>query len=220
MTFILSAVRQWTNSTFKKPQPLNPLLCDKCQCWNDVGLLCSALTDDEHESRWYDTFDISLHTRPNPKCLICDAVFAAANARLTWERDQGRDYSEPFAASHSGPVFVDDHYSCGYRVPNSRSNEFQLRLIIYVEIKHKGLGVSMLDVAPRFCLRFSKTMPTKLLSVDPWESPFFDIGLLKGWIHTCEGIHSDPPLITAHGDAGMSFNDRLRHRCHLEHHFA
>lgn len=201
---LLSAVKRSASSNSKKkPSPFNPLLCNKCQCWNDVGLLCSALMPEDGSSYWHVRFDIPLHTPPDPKCLICDAVFAAANARLAWERDQGRVYPEAIAASHRGPVFVDDHYSCGYRVDYSQSSEFRLWLIIYIEIRREGWGPSMLDIAPRFCLRHSKAVPTQLISVEPWESPFFNIGLLKNWIHTCERNHTDPPLMPIRNGAGM-----------------
>lgn len=194
-----------TDSRGFRSVPFNPLLCDKCQCWNDVEYLCS-------EPGRVSAVKIPLHVRSHPKCLICDAVFAAANARLTWERaQQGRFHAGNFSACSYGSYFLDNNKSASNRINDWRSDGFRLRLVIRFQIAEEPtIFQTLLDMIPRFCLQYTPTSPTQLLSVGPWESPFFDIGLLKSWIHTCESIHTDLPLAPTHDGSSMSLSNEAR----------
>lgn len=197
--------------------PFNPLLCDKCQYWNDVEYLCSGPGNFISSGPGnFGIVKIPLHAGLHPKCLICDAVYTAANARLTWERAQGRVDAGDFDAYSSGPYFLDNNKSAANRMNHWRSDGSRLRVVMEILIEQPltSSGPTSLPsswgIMLRFCVRYTPTSPTRLLSVGPWESPFFDIGLLRSWIHTCESIHTDLTLAPTHNGSSMSVSNEAR----------
>lgn len=172
-----------------------------------------------------------------PDCAICAAVYTAAKTRLEWERSEGRTYADSLIARNLGPLFLDNRFTPGDRVDRSRSGESRLLVAIHIMIYQlagpslaqvpstpnsschedqvfKDIGYRKVhELAPRFCLRHTKDVPTHLSGVDPWETPFFDVGLLKSWISSCEGIHSvetspatdDNDARKSHWDGAINF---------------
>lgn len=166
----------------------SPRLCEKCQVWNNVALLSSY----HQNHKFTDYFSLpALEESYVPKCLICDAVSAAVRTRLTCEREAGRVVPAPVRVFNLGPSFLDYKHTLEHRIDYSQPSESKMRMLIRINV------ADCLFLAPRFCLRHTRTVPPQLFSVDPWESTFFDINLLRTWIRTCEEIHMEKPLSSA-----------------------
>lgn len=189
-------------------------LCEKCHTWNDVVFISSK----SQSQVYYESHavDIALDAAC-PDCAICGAVYTAAKARLDWEQNEGRTYANSLIARNLGPIFMDKENTSGNRVGDWRPGESRLSVSIYVGIyeltesslapEHgtanissrgfkpcKDIGYQEVHrLVPRFQLRHTKDVPTRLLGVDPWESPFFDVDLLKSWICACESTHFVDP---------------------------
>lgn len=192
------------------PQPYSTL-CEKCHTWNDVAFLSFK----SYVEDYYEAHAVEIHMHGAcPTCEICAAVYTAAKTRLELERNEGRIYANALLARNLGPLFLDNQFTPGDRVDHSLTGESRLLVVIQISIYElaesslaqvpstvnnscheykvcKDIGYRKVhELAPRFCLRHTKDVPTRLLGVDPWETPFFDVGLLKSWISSCEEIHS------------------------------
>lgn len=212
------------------------LLCEKCHTWNDVAFLSSKSQSKDYYGP--HAVDIPLDAE-YPDCAICGAVYTAAKTRIKWEQSEGRTYANSLIARNLGPVFKDNKFTLKERVDDSRPGESRLLVAIYVKIYEltesplvpEARTASDSDyepnadqkieyrrvhrLAPRFCLRHTKDVPTRLSGVDPWEAPFFDVGLLKSWISACESIHSADPSSQLVDNDTCKFDGRSLSFCRL-----
>lgn len=181
-----------THGSINSTRGSGPLLCERCHIWNDVSLISSwRQLDEVYEEH---AVDIALDaTTDTPDCLICKAVYTAATTRLNWERSEGRNLGVGglLVARNFGPVFLDNEFSREPRVDYSwRLPETRMRMIIYIKIYTLNEQNLVLELAPRFCLRHTKSSSTRLVGIEPWETPFFDISLIKSWIRKCDSFHT------------------------------
>lgn len=175
----------------------NPLLCETCQPWNDADVVFSKTTQFATGS-----VDTPLQKESSrPKCLMCNAVFMAAKATLGWYRKKGTRFAKDMAARGLGPFSSSDPKNRKYTVDYSQSAESRfptlMQIHIYTpdlsqlseeaEVDYPRPGRTMtLEVYARYCLRYSKTVPRRLLGVETFASPYFDIDLLKSWVRACD----------------------------------
>lgn len=203
-------------------------LCEKCQPWNDVEFLSSEPRF--HLLDHYDVHivDIPLHSAC-PDCAICRAVYVAAKTRLEWEQSEGRIHANSLVARNLGPLVMGNKSTLEDRIDDSRLGESRLLVTVYIIVyelaesshtQEPGTGNSSFckpnvygnipylkydKLAPRFCLRHTKKVPTHLSGVEPWETPFFNVDLLKNWVSSSERVHSvQPSPTTADNDTRES----------------
>lgn len=221
------AARITKDLTDSPPRP-NLSLCENCHIWNDVEFLSSESQYQINDRYEAHTVDIPLCSTC-PDCAICQAVYVAAKTRLEWEQNEGQIHANPLVARNIGPLVMGNKSTLEDRSDNSRLGESRLWVAIYIIIyelaepsltREPGTGSSLYyksevyekvgyrklhKLAPRFCLRHTKNIPTHLSAVEPWETPFFDVDLLKSWVSSCERIHSEHPSpTTADHDARES----------------
>lgn len=195
----------------RPPTQPESTLCEKCHTWDDVVFISSR----SQSQVYYESHAIviPLHAAC-PECAICGAVYTAAKTRLNWEQNEGRIYTNPMVARNLGPIFMDSENTPVNRVDDLGHGESRLLVAIYIgiyELAELSLAaqqatandsshafkpckdISYQEVhrlAPRFQFRHTQDVPTRLSGVEPWESPFFDVDLLKSWISACESTHS------------------------------
>lgn len=195
----------------RPPTQPDSILCEKCHTWNDVVLISSK----SQSQVYYEShaIDIPLDAAC-PECAICGAVYTAAKTRLNWEQNEGRFYTKPLIVRNLGPTFMDSENTPGSRVDDWGYGESRMLVAIYIGIYElvesplaaqpataygsshaykpcKDIGYQEVHrLAPRFQLRHTKDIPIRLSDMEPWESPFFDVDLLKSWISACETTHS------------------------------
>lgn len=221
------AARVIQDLTNSPPRP-NLSLCENCHIWNDVEFLSSESQYQINNRYEADAVDIPLCSAC-PDCAICRAVYVAAKTRLDWEQNEGQIHANSLVARNLGPLVMGIKSTLEDRIDNSRLGESRLWVAIYIIIyelaepsltREPGTGNSssykskvygnigyrkLHKLAPRFCLRHTKNIPTHLSAVEPWESPFFDVDLLKSWVSSCERGHSEHPSpTTADHDARES----------------
>lgn len=199
------------------PAPFNPLLCKDCQYWNDIALISSP--DSYFEELLWESRNPNLPLCAGakiPECLICNAVFVAAKTYINQDNVPdlvvARD-GKPKIACNQGPAFGDDEYDRGHRVDYSRSAESRLRVFISIGIFKSENGEVNWDrhetnIIPRLCLRYTKTVHTRLVGVEPWEDTFFDVGVLKSWIRTYGNTCPDQPHTQTNDGTSKSFRNR------------
>ncbi|KAM0420898.1 hypothetical protein ACHAPT_011287 [Fusarium lateritium] len=174
----------------------NPLLCDKCQIWDNV---------DSYAEWWdydYEAFVLLQDVPDSIQCIICKAAMAAVAARTS---QMSIPSTSRVLFRNDGPYFLD--YDTGdpsnaisHRIDTSDPAESVVRLLMGLVIKLEsmiptaptkaGAEDAELRVTPQFCLRYQNSgTHTSLKSVEPWEVPFFDVSLLKQWVRGCTKLH-------------------------------
>lgn len=203
-------------------------LCEKCQPWNDVEFLSSVSQVRIFAQYERRAVDIPLYSGC-PGCAICREVYVAARTRLDWEQSEGRIHANSLVARNLGPLVMGNKPTFEDRIDNSRLGESRLLVAIYIIIYeltessttqepgtesrwsyksevYRNVGYHKLHrLAPRFCLKHTKNIPKRLSGVESWESPFFNVDLLKSWVSSCERVHSvHPSPTTADNDTRES----------------
>lgn len=180
----------------------NQQLCERCRPWDDLVSISSGNNPLKLGNPIGGSVDSSLHVLlTNTHCLICQALASTITARLAHEQR-----AEPQLNTHDvlvrnyGPYFLHS----GYRDPSPADSESgswmidwsdptctRLRVIIKLDVFcSTESSMPVYYMTPQFCLRHSRSKPTTLVAVDPWEIPYFDTTLLRTWIDTCDGIHA------------------------------
>jgi len=180
--------------------PPNPRLCDLCQAWDEL----SAVIFEPNKA--HRLLDISR----NDHCLICRNVSLALSSRPNeldiespgWQRSPqacvvvsgpyyfGPAYSSSTSASIS-PHFADRDEENQERVTNVL---IQLR-ISFTDIENPETLVARLGlsggVTPQFSMRYrlDEGRGMRLVDMQPWQSTFADVGIMRKWIRGCEQIH-------------------------------
>jgi hypothetical protein len=166
------------------PKSANPLLCERCQAWDDV-LNFEPLKGDNLRL---------VELSSNKDCLICSAIAAAVDARRE-ESDSMRTWpASRIVVRNDGPYFLDaGHFDPDnpYRIDLSDPNQAAIRLLMKLAISFLdeakstdsiestaesdnfeptnevyytyGIGsiddskqvASSFDMTPQFCLRYS-----------------------------------------------------------------
>lgn len=204
-----------TEDLIESPQRPDLSLCEKCHTWNDVEFLSSESQFKINYRYKVHVVDIPLHSAC-PDCAICRAVYVAAKTRLEWQQSEGRIHPNSLVARNLGPLVMSNKSNVEDRIDNARISESRLLVAIYIIIYelaessltqehtdnhssyksevHRNIAYRKLHkLAPRFCLKHTKDIPTHLSGVEPWESPFFNVDLLKSWVCSYERVHSVHP---------------------------
>jgi hypothetical protein len=187
----------------------NPLLCQECQIWNDTSRLIRHFhrkSTGPHLKGRIDNRSNVLETA-GISCLVCNAAFAAARARLASSREPNAPCTgtDEVYIVIGGPILLEDSHSVGRSLDNSQPGQSILRIAIQVRIcLPQSDYPNLLWMKPRFCLRYTTSSPVRLVSLEPWDHPFFDIGLLRQWIHTCEDIHEEQAIAPVKGTSKSS----------------
>ncbi|KAJ3531622.1 hypothetical protein NM208_g8796 [Fusarium decemcellulare] len=174
----------------------NSNLCEKCQVWNNI----EAYKDWwEYNSDSFVTLDEILG---NAQCMICEAAATAVNARL---QKAEIPVTRRIRVRNDGPFFLD--YDTGdlkdasrHRIDSSDPKESVVRLLMKLEVivdpdyptvpTKDELERTNFSMTPQYCLRYSTSnINPHLKSVEPWEIPLFDPGLVKKWILGCTKLH-------------------------------
>lgn len=214
-TITAMAARITEDITESPPRP-DLSLCEKCHTWNDVEFLSSEPQYRINYRYEAQVVDIPLHSA-RPDCAICQAVYVAAETRLEWEQSEGRTHTNSLVARNLGPLVMGNKSTLEDRWDDSRLGESRLLVAMYIIIyelaessltrkpgtgdcssskseAYRNIGYrELLKLAPRFCLRYTNNIPTHLTGVQPWESPFFNVNLLKNWVSSSERVHSVQP---------------------------
>lgn len=222
------AARVIEDLTNSPPRP-NLSLCENCHTWNHVEFLSSESQYQINNRYEAHAVDIPLCSAC-PDCAICRAVYVAAKTRLEWEQSEGQIHANPLVARNLGPLVMGNESTLEDTIDNSRLGESRLLVAIYIIIyelaepslntqepgmgnrlsykceAYRNIGYRKLyKLAPRFCLRHTKNIPTYLSGVEPWESPFFNVNLLKSWVSSYGCVHSvHPSPTTADNDTRES----------------
>lgn len=205
-----------TEDLTESPQRPDLSLCEKCHTWNDVEFLSSESQFQINYRYKMHAVDIPLHSAC-PDCTICRAVYVAAKTRLERQQSEGRIHPNSLVARNLGPLVMGNKSNLEGRIDNARLSESRLLVAIYIIIYelaessltqepgtdnrsfhksevYRNIAYRKLHkLAPRFCLRHTKDVPTLLSGVEPWESPFFNVDLLKSWVSSSDRVHSVHP---------------------------
>ncbi|KAK3328252.1 heterokaryon incompatibility protein-domain-containing protein [Cercophora scortea] len=197
-----------------KLRPRNPLLCQRCQSWNNIETVV------QHGSTLANIRSLE-QLAYNAHCLLCRALVSAVETRRSASQPELTNTSSsswPAAqilVRNHGPFFLDNgihhHHPTAHtsaRIDNSEVIQTTVRLLISLEISFvpevsmrdwvdgaavTTLAASHICITPQFALRFSGVQgspgPPQLISIEPWEVPFFDISLLRTWLRGCEEVH-------------------------------
>lgn len=173
-----------TTPSSKSP---NPLLCNSCQPWktlvdgaNDINILYCDGRDVE-ESR-------------KKSCLVREAVKKAINLEL--KLDTGSNPSSVISVINSGPFFpqrflLEDSFNSP-RIEQFSNGELGIRLAMDIQICRTESSGDTKDVrlTPRFLFRYSNmTDVVMLVNIELWETPYFDVSIIKTWVQGCEALH-------------------------------
>ncbi|CZR65787.1 uncharacterized protein PAC_15687 [Phialocephala subalpina] len=180
----------------------NPLLCQQCQVWDSVSNVVQPFHGFHDESTLAE-----LSRKPN--CLICRAIVAAVNTRCAESETPQALISSDILVTNDGPFFLDggtqprvsEHTAS--RIDSTHHKRAVIRLIIKLKVHSLSKGPVNEDgphettltfaMTPQFYMQFSKGFfqfrVQSLISVEPWEIPFFDVSLLKMWTRGCNSIH-------------------------------
>lgn len=123
------------------------------------------------------------------------------------------EFTSCLIAQYLGAIFKDSENTPGSRIDDWGHGESRLLVAIYIGIYElaessltaqpatangsshafkscKDTGYQEVHrLVPRFQLRHTQDAPVRLSGVCSWESPFFDVDLLKSLISACESTH-------------------------------
>lgn len=181
----------------------NPLLCQECQIWNDSSRLIRYHHGGIYEPNTGPNIEARIHNQTNVleiSELSRNAVFAAAQARMASSREPNAPCTgtDRIDIEVVGPILLEDSHSVGRSLDNSQLGQSMLRIAVKV-LLNTPYGRENLIMIPRFCLRYTKSSPVRLLSMESWEHPFFDVGLLRQWVHICEDVHEEQAIAPTKG---------------------
>lgn len=196
----------------------NPMLCEQCQPWDSLMGLTESYGWNV-DGRISSLDELLLHVQ----CLVCQAVGKVVESEL---KRHNESLSEPPPAEHARKVAVENHglfftdrvvqrtgvYSP--RIDSSDSRVSKIRLVIDLRIllrDHDSPGdAAEIRTTPRFCLHYSnknnKKAVSRLVGIEPWETPYFNIAVLRAWIRGCEAVHAE-----------CVHNDRRNCKLHITH---
>lgn len=179
----------------------NQQLCKRCQPFDDLVSISAGNNPLRLGCPIAGSVDSSLRAISNTHCLVCQALSAAVGARLAHEKRTSNPQlnTDDVLVRNYGPYFLHsghhdsasgDGGSGAWMVDWSDPSCSRLRLIVRLDIIcSAGEVLVPFYMTPQLCLRHSRTKPTALVGVEPWEVPYFDTTLLRRWIDTCDGIH-------------------------------
>lgn len=189
----------------------NPKLCGDCQPWNDIRSVVSSFPRRDGHTTELKAASANLY------CVLCQAIAHAVRTRLSGPdlHDHAQDNA---TIKVKGPCFFDtgiwppDSHEkyISNRIDYTNPSEMVVRLLIRLHIhgwdKEKTVGNSWLSddfsMTPQLLIRYSARDVPQLVSVEPWEVRFFDVSLVREWLHDCSGRHGTRCMV--HMTQGMS----------------
>lgn len=168
----------------------NPNLCSSCQTWNDIWTC-------ELGPGHAITHPLSLLSA-NTHCLICRVVARAVRLRQARSVPLAQRSESEIIVRNLGPYFFDRG-----RFPNSDYGRMDctdpsatiVHVLIALEIVARDGHEKVEDqettteMTPQFYLRYCTGDAPSLVSVEPLEVPFFDLSLIRAWLHGCDSFH-------------------------------
>lgn len=99
----MSEIEETEQYAMTQAADLNPFLCEECQIWNDSprlirhyherGILQQPMTGPMLEARIHNQSNVLELETSDLGCLVCNAVFAAARARMACSRERDRRHA-------------------------------------------------------------------------------------------------------------------------------
>jgi hypothetical protein len=174
---------------------INPLLCKGCQKWDNVDFF-------NEKPVWFFRPSATLdQLAANPLCMVCTIVKSSVESRLptvgvsdlTVRIDDPQPICPVLDLSSKGKT------SMLSQVSISDSTEIEVRVLLFLGVQvYSKLQTSASKineptcfwVQPQVLFVYSKSN-SHLVSVQPWETPFFDIALLREWVRGCADLHGE-----------------------------
>jgi hypothetical protein len=183
----------------------NPHLCQECQYLND------PLATVDYIGPYVNGHPVdlqSLSRRQN--CIMCRAVFVAVDGFRQGVASLKELPLHRILVKNNGLRFLDDEsiFTPMQRIDMRNPTRKVIRLIMNLHIGSRTDSKSFcmhpelsalpeslqtlpghFDIPPQFCLVYSQGPQSELVSIEPWEVPYFDVSLLRDWLRDCENLH-------------------------------
>lgn len=181
----------------------NPLLCQRCQPWDNVWTWDNEPGRDDARNLQ----ELSRQTN----CLMCCILTTVIKTRRSNSEILQKWPESKVSVRQRGPFFLDESVGpleSPTRVDSTDPSKTIIRLILELEITFLSeesklhemsaeaqskysdqKAMSKITLTPQFCFHYSADVKPHLTGIEPWEIPFFDVSLLRTWLQGCEAVH-------------------------------
>lgn len=197
----------------------NPSLYQRCQRWDDIWTSC----------RPQSKSPISLQELSRKSdCLMCRFLRTMIETRRGNSETLRKWPASSVLVVEKGPFFLDNGVwppKSPFRIDSSDLTRTAIRLLWSLELiflsdalesdetlaeRESEYGnrkvASKIALTPQLCFNYSAHDTPHLISIEPWETPMFDISLLKTWLQGCEAVHGS--LCVGKGQVQISEHHR------------
>ncbi|KAH9211708.1 heterokaryon incompatibility protein-domain-containing protein [Leptodontidium sp. 2 PMI_412] len=174
--------RKYRDDQEEQPKSTNPLLCQRCQIWDNIWTWVYRRTKDDPISLQ----ELSRKTN----CLMCRILGTMIETRRgNSETLRVWPPESPFRIDSSDPTKTTIRLLLHLEV-TFLSNELELdETLAEVQSEYSDRKASKITLTPQLCFNYSADGTPHLTSIEPWEIPVFDVSLLKTWLRGCETVH-------------------------------